>query len=38
MRIVSFLPSAKELICGVDLRHNLVGIPHECNYPNSVVR
>ena len=38
MRIVSFLSSATELICGVGLTHNLVGIPHECNYHNSVVR
>ena len=37
MRIVSLLPSATELICGLGLRQQLVGVSHECDYPNSVI-
>ncbi|MDB2382505.1 ABC transporter substrate-binding protein [Porticoccaceae bacterium] len=37
MRIVSLLPSATELVCGLDLRDQLVGVSHECDYPVSVV-
>ncbi len=37
MRIVSLLPSATELICGLGLRQQLVGGSHECDYPNSVI-
>ena len=37
MRIVSLLPSATELICGLGLRDQLVGVSHECDYPDSVV-
>ena len=37
MRIVSLLPSATELICGLGLRDQLVGVSHECDYPASVV-
>ena len=37
MRIVSLLPSATELVCGLDLRYQLVGVSHECDYPVSVV-
>lgn len=37
MRIVSLLPSATELVCGLGLRDNLVGVSHECDYPASVV-
>ena len=36
MRIVSLLPSATELICGLGLRDQLVGVSHECDYPPSV--
>jgi iron complex transport system substrate-binding protein len=37
MRIVSLLPSATELVCGLGLRDNLVGVSHECDYPASVI-
>ena len=37
MKIVSLLPSATELICGLGLRDQLVGVSHECDYPSSVV-
>ena len=33
MRIVSFLPSATEIVCSLGLANELVGITHECNYP-----
>ena len=33
MRIVSFLPSATEIVCSLGLADELVGITHECNYP-----
>ncbi|MFG0262044.1 MAG: cobalamin-binding protein [Novipirellula sp. JB048] len=37
MRIVSLLPSATEILCGLGLRDQLVGVTHECDYPASVV-
>lgn len=37
MRIVSLLPSATEIICGIGLRDALVGVTHECDYPLDVV-
>lgn len=37
MKIVSLLPSATELVCGLGLRDQLVGVSHECDYPHSVV-
>ncbi len=37
MRIVSLLPSATELVCGLGLLDQLVGVSHECDFPNSVV-
>jgi iron complex transport system substrate-binding protein len=37
MKIISLLPSATELICGLGLRDQLVGVSHECDYPLSVV-
>ena len=37
MKIVSLLPSATELVCGLGLRDQLVGVSHECDYPASVV-
>ena len=37
MKIVSLLPSATELICGLGLRDQLVGVSHECDYPPSVI-
>jgi iron complex transport system substrate-binding protein len=36
MKIVSLLPSATELVCGLGLEDQLVGVSHECNYPPSV--
>jgi len=35
-RIVSFLPSATEMVCTLGLENDLVGITHECDYPESV--
>lgn len=32
-RIVSLLPSATEIICGLGWQDQLVGISHECNWP-----
>ncbi len=37
MRIVSLLPSATEIICGLGLRDQLVGVTHECDFPADVV-
>lgn len=37
MRIVSLLPSATEIVCGLGLVDDLVGISHECDYPPEVV-
>jgi iron complex transport system substrate-binding protein len=36
MRIVSFLPSATEMACALGLENELVGITHECDYPEKV--
>lgn len=36
MRIASLLPSATELICGLGLQRQLVGVSHECDYPPGV--
>ncbi len=36
MRIVSLLPSATEIICGLGLREQLVGVTHECDFPSDV--
>jgi iron complex transport system substrate-binding protein len=33
LRIVSFLPSATEMVCALGLADQLVGITHECDYP-----
>lgn len=35
-RIVSFLPSATEMVCLLGLEERLVGVTHECDYPASV--
>lgn len=35
-RIVSFLPSATEMVCVLGLADRLVGITHECDYPETV--
>jgi len=36
-RIVSLLPSCTEIICRLGYRKQLVGISHECDYPNSIL-
>ncbi len=33
MRIVSFLPSATEMVYALNLEDQLVGVTHECDYP-----
>ena len=35
-KIVSFLPSATEMVCALGLEDALVGVTHECDYPESV--
>ena len=35
-RIISLLPSCTEIICMLGYRENIVGISHECDYPNSI--
>ncbi|HXM34905.1 MAG TPA: cobalamin-binding protein [Pyrinomonadaceae bacterium] len=35
-RIVSFLPSATEMVCALGISDALVGITHECDYPAAV--
>jgi iron complex transport system substrate-binding protein len=35
-RIVSFLPSATEMVCALGLADRLVGITHECDYPAEI--
>ena len=36
MRIVSLLPSATEIICEIGLGEFIVGVSHECDYPEFV--
>jgi iron complex transport system substrate-binding protein len=36
-RIVSFLPSATEMVCALGLGDRLLGVTHECDYPPEVV-
>src|SRR5450830_656776 len=36
-RIVSFLPSATEMICALGLTDRLMGITHECDYPPEIM-
>src|SRR5215468_6550472 len=35
-RIVSFLPSATEMICALGLADRLAGVTHECDFPPDV--
>lgn len=35
-RIVSLLPSATEIVCALGLEDRLVGVTHECDYPEFV--
>src|ERR1041384_6890144 len=37
MRIISLLPSSTEIVCALGLEDQLVGITHECDYPESIV-
>ena len=36
LKIISLLPSATEIVCALGLEANLVGITHECDYPESI--
>jgi len=36
MRIVSLLPSATEIVCELGIANQLVGVSHECDYPDSI--
>jgi iron complex transport system substrate-binding protein len=36
MRIVSLLPSATEIVCALGAGDQLVGISHECDFPESI--
>lgn len=36
MRIITLLPSATEIVCALGLIDDLVGITHECDYPEAV--
>src|SRR3981189_3327202 len=35
-RIVSFLPSATEMVCALGLGERLIGVTHECDYPPEI--
>jgi iron complex transport system substrate-binding protein len=37
MRIVSLLPSATEIVYALGLGDSLVGVTHECDYPDAAV-
>ncbi|HSR99633.1 MAG TPA: BtuF-related (seleno)protein, partial [Kofleriaceae bacterium] len=36
LRIVSLLPSATEIVCALGAADHLVGISHECDFPEAV--
>lgn len=36
-RIISFLPSATEMVCALGLEGQLVGVTHECDHPQAAV-
>jgi iron complex transport system substrate-binding protein len=38
MRIVSLLPSATEIVCALGLEEDLVGVTHECDWPEAARR
>jgi iron complex transport system substrate-binding protein len=33
LRLVSFLPSATEMVCAIGLEKQLIGVTHECDFP-----
>ena len=35
LRIASLLPSATEIVCALGAADRLVGISHECDYPEA---
>ena len=35
-RIITLMASATELVCALGLRDSLVGLSHECDFPESV--
>ena len=35
-RIVTLLPSATEIVCALGLRDYIVGVSHECDYPEGI--
>src|SRR5262245_6104541 len=37
MRIASLLPSATEILCGLGLADQIVGVSHECDFPPEIV-
>ena len=37
MRVASLLPSATEMVCALGMRDALVGVSHECDFPQDVV-
>ncbi len=38
MRICSFLPSATEMLYRLGLGESMVGVTHECDYPEDALR
>ena len=36
LRIISLLPSATEIVCALGLKENLVGVTHECDFPEGI--
>ena len=38
MRIVSLLPSSTEIVCALGAADELVGLSHECDFPERVRR
>lgn len=36
VRIASLLPAATEIVCALGFQDNLVGLSHECDYPNDL--
>jgi iron complex transport system substrate-binding protein len=36
LRIVSFLPSATEMVCALGLGEHLIGVTHACDYPPEI--